>query len=43
MAVSETIGTASRSEARESAAEHLLKRHRFRLAETLPWVIAIAV
>lgn len=43
MAASETIGTASRSEARESAAEYLLKRHRFRLAETLPWVIAIAV
>jgi branched-chain amino acid transport system permease protein len=43
MAASETIGAAGRSEARERAAEYLLKRHRFRLAETLPWLAAIAV
>lgn len=43
MAASETITPASRSEAREHAAEYLLKRHRFRLAETLPWLAAIAV
>ena len=34
---------AGRSEARERAAEYLIKRHRFRLAETLPWLAAIAV
>ena len=43
MAGSETIGTASRSEARERAAEYLLRRHRFRLAEALPWLVAIAI
>ncbi len=43
MAASETISAASRSEARERAAEYLLRRHRFRLAETLPWLAAIAV
>src|SRR6187431_2972478 len=43
MAASETIGAAGRSEARERAADYLLKRHRFRLAETLPWLAAIAV
>src|SRR5690349_5811286 len=43
MAASETISTAGRSEARERAAEYLLKRHRFRLAETLPWLVAIAI
>src|SRR4249919_1505065 len=43
MAASETITPAIRSEARERAAEYLLKRHRFRLAETLPWLAAIAV
>ena len=43
MAASETITPASRSEARERAAEYLLKRHRFRLAEALPWLAAIAV
>ena len=43
MAASETITPASRSEARERAAEHLLKRHRIRLAEALPWLAAIAV
>jgi branched-chain amino acid transport system permease protein len=43
MAASETITPTARSEARERAAEHLLRRHRFRLAETLPWLVAIAV
>ena len=43
MAASETIDPAGRSEARERAAEYLIKRHRFRLAETLPWLAAIAV
>jgi branched-chain amino acid transport system permease protein len=43
MAASETITPTARSEARERAAEHLLRRHRFRLAETLPWLAAIAV
>jgi len=43
MAASEAITSATRSEARERAAEYLLKRHRFRLAETLPWLAAIAV
>jgi len=43
MAASEAITPATRSEARERAAEYLLKRHRFRLAETLPWLAAIAV
>ena len=39
MAASETIGAA----ARERATDYLAKRHRFRLAEALPWLIAIAV
>ncbi len=43
MAASETISAAGRSEARERAAEYLLRRHRFRLAEALPWLLAIAV
>src|SRR6186713_2433775 len=43
MAASEAITSATRSEARERAAEYLLKPHRFRLAETLPWLAAIAV
>ena len=44
MAASDTIGvTAERKQARERAAEYLLRRHRFRLAETVPWLIALAV
>jgi len=43
MAASETLTTAGRSEARERAAAYLLRRHRFRLAETVPWLAAIAV
>src|SRR5512144_25077 len=43
MAVSETINAASRGEARERAAEYLIRRHRFRPAEALPWLLAIAV
>ena len=39
MAASETIGAAER----ERATDYLAKRHRFRLAEALPWLIAIAV
>jgi len=46
MAASETssaTGAAGRVQARDRAAEYLLRRHRFRLAESLPWLIAIAV
>jgi branched-chain amino acid transport system permease protein len=46
MAASETstaTGAARRVQARDRAAEYLLRRHRFRLAESLPWLIAIAV
>jgi branched-chain amino acid transport system permease protein len=43
MAVSETIvAPASQKQMRARAAEFLLKRHRFRAAESLPWLIAIA-
>ena len=33
---------AARSQARERAADYLISRHRFRLAEALPWLIALA-
>ena len=39
---SDTMGTTGRERARERAAEYLLRRHRFRPAEALPWLIAIA-
>jgi len=43
MAASDTMGvSATPAQARERAAEYLLKRHRFRPAEALPWLIAIA-
>jgi len=42
MAASETIDDADHRQARERAAEYLLKRHRFRAAEALPWLAAIA-
>jgi len=37
------MDTTARERARERAAEYLLRRHRFRPAEALPWLIAIAV
>ena len=44
MAVSEQAAmTPDRVQARERAAEYLLRRHRFQPAEALPWLIAIAV
>ena len=43
MAASDTITTAQRTSTRERAADYLLGRHRFRAAEALPWLIAIAV
>src|SRR5471032_1006783 len=44
MAVSNATGTTTdRAQARERAAEYLLRRHRFQPAEALPWLIAIAV
>jgi branched-chain amino acid transport system permease protein len=43
MAASDTISGGSRDLARQRAAEHLLRRHRFRPAEALPWLIAIGV
>jgi branched-chain amino acid transport system permease protein len=48
MAASETTragggASDSRIAARDRAAEFLLRRHRFHLAESLPWLIAIAV
>jgi branched-chain amino acid transport system permease protein len=36
-------GASDGAKARDRAAEFLLRRHRFRLAESLPWLIAIAV
>ena len=35
--------SADRKQARERAAEYLLRRHRFKPAEALPWLVAIAV
>jgi branched-chain amino acid transport system permease protein len=44
MAVSDTVTAPPKSAAtREQAANFLIKRHRFRAAEALPWFIAIAV
>src|SRR5262249_7014496 len=43
MAASDTIPTASAASTRERAADYLLTRHRFHLAEALPWLIAIAL
>src|SRR5215813_6205975 len=43
MAASDIITTISRGQARERTAEYLVGRHRFRPAEALPWLIAIAV
>ncbi len=37
------MSATERGQARERAAEYLLKRHRFRPAEALPWLIAIGV
>jgi branched-chain amino acid transport system permease protein len=42
MAVSDTMSTGKLAQARDRAADYLLKRHRFRPAEALPWLIAIA-
>ncbi len=39
---SEIMSESGRERARERAAEYLLRRHRFRPAEALPWLIAIA-
>ncbi|MGA7041475.1 MAG: branched-chain amino acid ABC transporter permease, partial [Pseudolabrys sp.] len=39
MAASDTIGGTPR----QRATDYLLRRHRFRMAEALPWLIAIAV
>ena len=38
-----TIASTERSKVRERAAEYLLRRHRYRWPEALPWLIAIAV
>src|SRR5664279_5025957 len=46
MAVSEPSVTplaSERAQARDRAAEYLIKRHRYQPAEALPWLIAIAV
>ena len=43
MAASDTTAVIDRGQARERAAEYLLRRHRFRPAEALPWLIAVAV
>ena len=43
MAASDATSATERGQARERAAEYLLKRHRFRPAEALPWLIAIGV
>src|SRR5664279_2293470 len=44
MAVSEPATMPpDRAQARERAAEYLLRRHRFKAAEALPWLVAIAV
>jgi branched-chain amino acid transport system permease protein len=42
MAASETKGATAGQKARERAAEFLLRRHRYRWPEVLPWLIAIA-
>lgn len=42
MAANETIAGSAGQIARERAAEYLLRRHRFRATEALPWLIAIA-
>lgn len=43
MAASDIMdASAAPAQARERAAEYLLRRHRFRAAEALPWLIAIA-
>jgi branched-chain amino acid transport system permease protein len=43
MAASDITSATNRGQARERAAEYLLKRHRFRLTEALPWLVAIGV
>src|SRR5262247_4430134 len=43
MAATDTIPTARAASTRERAADYLASRHRFRAAEALPWLIAIAV
>ena len=43
MAASDATSATERGQARERAAEYLLKRHRFRPTEALPWLIAIGV
>ncbi|HEY6861539.1 MAG TPA: branched-chain amino acid ABC transporter permease, partial [Pseudolabrys sp.] len=43
MAASDIKSATDRGQVRERAAEYLLKRHRFRLAECLPWLLAIAI
>jgi branched-chain amino acid transport system permease protein len=42
MAASKIIGAVEGNGARDRAAEFLLKRHRFRPAEALPWLLALA-
>src|SRR5690348_17674625 len=42
MAASDTTALIDRGQARERAADFLLRRHRFRPAEALPWLIAVA-
>jgi branched-chain amino acid transport system permease protein len=42
MAASETTTPLSQGQARDRAAEYLLRRHRFHAAEALPWLLAIA-
>ncbi len=42
MAASDTMDAAKLAPTRERAADYLLRRHRFRAAEALPWLIAIA-
>jgi branched-chain amino acid transport system permease protein len=42
MAASETTTPLSQGQERDRAAEYLLRRHRFRAAEALPWLLAIA-
>ena len=43
MAASDITSATNRGQTRERAAEYLLQRHRFRLTEMLPWLIAIGV
>src|SRR6185437_4926289 len=43
MAASDNTAVIDRGQARERAADFLLRRHRFRPAEALPWLVAVAV